>query len=245
MKNIIFIILLTIFSFANENKNDFSEEFESEFSAKTTEVFDPLSGYNRIMTTFNDKVYLNVLIPISNGYAYVLPENTRVGIDNFFNNLMFPVRFVNNILQLKFKNSVDELRLFLANTFLGFAGFVNFAEELNIRIQKEDFGQTLGFYGVGEGFHIVLPFLGPSNLRDIVGIGADSYVSVLSSTGKSDLQYKVPNHIIEEVSIKTFDVINSTSLNPNQYQTIKKDALDLYPFLRDIYTQSRQKQIEE
>lgn len=245
MKNIIFILLLTAFSFANDNKADFAEDFDSEFSNKETEVFDPLSGYNRFMTNFNDKVYLNVLIPVAKSYANNVNEEARIGIDNFFNNLMFPVRFTNNILQLKFKNSFDELRLFLANTLWGFIGFVNFAEELNIKIPKEDFGQTLGFYGVGEGFHIVLPLLGPSNLRDIAGMGGDSYVSVLSTTGNSDLQYKIPNNVIQDITIKSYNVINSTSLNPNQYETIKKDALDLYPFLRDIYTQARQKQIEE
>mgnify|MGYP000896897280 FL=1 len=245
MKNIIFILILTVLSFANDNKNDFAEDFDSEFSKEKIEIFDPLSGYNRLMTSFNDKVYLNVLIPISKSYANNVNENARIGIDNFFNNLMFPIRFTNNILQLKFINSLDELRLFLANTLWGFLGFVNFAEELNIKIPKEDFGQTLGFYGVGEGFHVVLPFLGPSNLRDIAGISADSYVSVLSTTGSSDLQYKILNNTIEEVAIKGYNVINSTSLNPDQYETIKKDALDLYPFLRDIYSQARQKQIEE
>ena len=245
MKNFIILILLVIFSYANETKDDFTDEFDNEFKAKSTEPFDPLSGYNRIMTNFNDKAYTYVLIPVAKSYGDAVPEKARIGIDNFFNNLMFPVRFANNLLQLKFQNSADELRLFLANTLWGFVGFANFADELEIKTPKEDFGQTLGFYGIGEGFHVVLPILGPSNLRDMVGMTGDSYVSVLSNTGSSDLQYKVPDTMVEQVAIRGTDVINSTSLNPNQYETIKKDALDLYPFLRDIYTQARKKQIEE
>lgn len=243
MKNFIIILLLVNFSFAN---NDLTEDFDSEFSTKKEEIFDPLSGYNRLMTTFNDKVFMNVLNPISKGYAYVVPQTARIGIDNFFENIMFPVRFTNNLLQLKFQNSGEELGRFLINTLWGLGGFMDPAtKELNMKAHKEDFGQTLGFYGVGEGFHVVIPFLGPSNLRDIAGLATDSYVSALSTMGDSDLKYKIPNNFEEQIGIKTFDVINSTSLRLGQYESLKKDALDLYPFLRDIYTQARKKQIEE
>ena len=249
MKSFIFIILLVIFSFANENNTDIDSlenEFDTEFSENKKEVFDPLSGYNRLMTSFNDKVFINILNPISEGYAYIVHENIRIGIDNFFENIMFPVRFSNNLLQLKFKNSGEELERFLVNTTWGILGFMDPAtKKLNVKAHKEDFGQTLGFYGVGDGFHVVLPLLGPSNLRDIVGITADSYVSPLSTSGDKFAQYKIPNTLTEQIGIKTFDVINSNSLKLGQYESLKKDALDLYPFLRDIYTQARKKQIEE
>ena len=94
-------------------------------------------------------------------------------------------------------------------------------------------------------FPLVLPFLGPSNLRDTFGLLPDSYISVLSTTGNSDLNYKIPNNVLQEVGIKTFDSINSTSLTLGEYESLRKDALDLYPFLRDIYSQARKKQIEE
>ena len=246
MKNLIFIILLVTFNFANENNNTTNNDFDSEFSTNKEEIFDPLSGYNRIMTTFNDKVFINILNPISKGYAYIIHENIRIGIDNFFENIMFPVRFTNNLLQLKFLNSADEVERFVVNTLWGVVGFMDPAtKELDIKAHKEDFGQTLGFYGVGEGFPIVLPFLGPSNLRDTVGLVADSYVNPLSTTGDSDLRYKIPNNMGQQIAIQTFDAVNSTSLKLGQYESLKKDALDLYPFLRDIYSQARKKQIEE
>lgn len=248
MKKYIILILLVIFSYANEDttNNNFENEFDSEFSAKKEEVFDPLSGYNRVMTTFNDKLFMNVLNPISKGYAYVTPEPIRIGINNFFENIMFPVRFTNNLLQLKFQNSAEELERFVVNTLWGLGGFLDPAtNELKINAHKEDFGQTLGFYGVGEGFPVVLPFLGPSNLRDMVGIAGDSYISPLTVTGNEDIKYKIPNNLEQQIGIQAFDVVNSTSLKLGQYESLKKDALDLYPFLRDIYSQARKKQIEE
>ena len=248
MKKYIILILLVIFSYANEDttNDNFENEFDSEFSTKKEEIFDPLSGYNRVMTTFNDKLFMNVLNPISKGYAYVTPESIRIGINNFFENIMFPVRFTNNLLQLKFQNSTEELERFLVNTLWGLGGFLDPAtNELKIKAHKEDFGQTLGFYGVGEGFPVVLPFLGPSNLRDMVGIVGDSYVSPLTVTGNEDIKYKIPNNLDQQIGIQTFDVVNSTSLKLGQYESLKKDALDLYPFLRDIYSQARKKQIEE
>jgi phospholipid-binding lipoprotein MlaA len=246
LKKIFFVLVFVVFNFSNANSDDFIEDFDSEFSNKSEKIFDPLSGYNRLMTTFNDKVFVNVVIPVAKGYAYVVPQTARTGIENFFENIGFPIRFTNNLLQLKFENASEELGRFLINTLWGLGGFMDLATtELNMKAHKEDFGQTLGFYGVGEGFHIVLPFFGPSNLRDTVGLVADGIASPVNSMGNNAVHYKIPNNTLETVSIKTFDVINNTSLNPNQYQTIKKDALDLYPFLRDIYTQSRKKKIEE
>ena len=246
MRKLIFTILLVTFSFSSENNKELENEFDSEFSQKQEEIFDPLSGYNRAMTTFNDYLFLNVLNPVAKGYAYVTPETIRIGINNFFENIMFPVRFTNNLLQLKFQNSSEELGRFVINSLWGLGGFLDSAtKELDMKPHKEDFGQTLAFYGVGDGFPIVLPFLGPSNLRDTVGLVADSYVSPLSTSGDAYAKYKIPNNVIEQISIASFNTINSVSLTPGEYESIRKDALDLYPFLRDIYSQARKKQIEE
>lgn len=247
MKNLIFVLFLTLSSFADETFDDFTNEFDNEFKRQETKVvFDPLSGYNRVMTNFNDKVYENVLNPVATGYSNTVNENVRIGISNFFNNLLFPVRFVNNLLQFKFENSAEELGRFLVNTLWGFAGILDPAkDDLGWVSHDEDFGQTLGYWGVGEGFHVVLPFLGPSNLRDMFGLVADGYVNPLTTTASNEVSYKIPNNTYEQLGIKTVDVVNGTSLRLGQYEAIKKDALDLYPFLRDIYTQSRNKQIEE
>lgn len=228
-----------------EFNDDFGDDFDGGY-AKIEEVFDPLSGYNRIMTSFNDKVFIYALNPTAKGYAYILPKTVRSGVSNFFDNLMFPLRFTNNILQFKFQNSVEELGRFLINSTFGLAGFMDPAKtELGWVQHNEDFGQTLGFYGVGEGFHVVLPFLGPSNLRDMVGLVADSYTSALSFTGASDIKYKIPDTQTQSLAITATDTINSTSLRLGLYESLKKDAFDLYPYFRDLYNQRRNTLIKE
>jgi phospholipid-binding lipoprotein MlaA len=223
-----------------------TNDFSDEFSEQKVEVFDPLSGYNRVMTSFNDKAYVYFLNPVAEGYATVVPEVARIGVSNFFDNILFPIRFVNNLLQFKFKNSVEELGRFLMNSTFGILGLMDPAtEQLGWEKHNEDFGQTLGFYGVGSGFHIVLPLLGPSNLRDSVALVADGYVSPINYFGNSDLNYKIPNNDEQTIYIATGKVINRTSLTLGQYESLKKDALDLYPFLRDIYEQKREKEIKE
>lgn len=249
LKKIILILLFTFISFSfigcADKTNNISDPVNEESTTKS-EVFDPLSGYNEVMTQFNDKFYLYVLSPTARGYAYIVPEAARTGIDNFFTNLLFPIRFVNNLLQFKFQNSSEELGRFLVNTIFGLGGFMDPAtKELNMKIHPEDFGQTLGFYGMGEGFPVVLPFIGQSNLRDMVGLTADSAVSPLSTTASNTLEYKIPDDTIQSVAIGIFYGINNISLKANEYENLTKDVPNLYPFLRDIYSKTRQQQIKE
>ncbi|AXK49025.1 ABC transporter [Aliarcobacter trophiarum LMG 25534] len=244
MKNIIFIMLFSAFSFANEG--NFPEDIESEFKPTNSVVFDPLSGYNRVMTSFNDGFITYVLSPTAKGYAYVVPEVARTGINNFFINLFFPVRFVNNLLQLKFERAGKEMGRFLVNTIWGFGGFMDQATNtLGMERYKEDFGQTLGYWGVGEGFHVVLPFLGPSNLRDIVGITGDLILAPTSQLAHNVLPYKIPQNDLQAIGMDTLYIVNDYSFHPDMYEIVKKDAIDLYPYLRDAYNQKREKEIEE
>ncbi|RBQ29180.1 MlaA family lipoprotein [Aliarcobacter vitoriensis] len=247
MKKLILIMFFTLLSFANEPiNNDFPEEFDSEFSSKTEDIFDPLSGYNRTMTSFNDGFYSYVLTPVSKGYAYVVPKPARTGINNFFTNLMFPVRFINNLLQFKFQNASEEMGRFFINTIWGIGGFMDPATDvIGMKIHREDFGQTLGYWGIGDGFPVVLPFIGPSNLRDMVGLTGDFIVAPTSQLGHNTLDYKIPQNTLQELGIDTVYKVNEYSFNPNFYEIIKKDALDLYPYLRDVYKQKRTKEIEE
>jgi len=245
LKNIIFSVFL-LFNIAMAADNIASNDFSDEFNDEKLEVFDPLSGYNRVMTSFNDKVYIYVFDPVTRGYTAVMPEVARTGVSNFLDNLLFPIRFVNNLLQFKFENSAEELGRFLINSTFGLLGFMDPASEhLGWEAHDEDFGQTLGFYGVGSGFHIVLPILGPSNLRDSLGLVADGYVSPLNNFGDSDLKYKIPNNGEETIYISTSKNINKNSFHLGRYQDLKKDALDLYPFLRNIYEQKRKNEIKE
>ena len=128
-------------------------------------VADPLYYFNYAMYSFNDFLYFYALKPIAQGYKFIAPTPLRNGVNNFFHNLLFPVRFVNNILQGKLLEASDEIGIFLANSTLGILGFNQFAQKnLNMETSNEDLGQTLGSLSIGDGFYLVLPILGPSTL---------------------------------------------------------------------------------
>jgi len=222
-----------------------SSELEHEFSTSKEEtLFDPLSGYNEVMTSFNDGVYEYVLKPISQSYAYVMPKPARESIDNAFDNLLFPIRFINNLLQLKVQNSFEELGRFVINSTLGIAGFIDVASsEFGLKKHDEDFGQTLGFYGLGSGFHVVLPLLGPSNIRDIVGIVGDTWANPLSYIESRNANLLDSSE--EEFILKGIKGVNFTSLHVEEYDALKKDAIELYPFIRNFYESRRTKLISE
>jgi len=225
-----------------------TEEFEEEFSEQeSNDTIDPLSGYNRAMTSFNDKLMTYLFIPISEAYAYILPQPLRLGVSNAIDNIQFPIRFANNLLQGKFQNSSDELERFIINSTVGVAGLMDVAANhmtTPIPAHDEDFGQTLGHYGVGPGFHIVLPFFGPSNVRDLVGLTADAYLSPLVNI-KGREKYSIPDNLDQSIGIAAVQLINKTSLHLGEYENLKEDAIDLYTFFRDTYEQKRISDIAE
>jgi phospholipid-binding lipoprotein MlaA len=198
------------------------------------------------MTNFNDVIITYALNPVSKAYAAVIPNPIRVSISNFITNINFPIRFANNILQGKWQNSKDELERFLTNSTVGLGGLFDVASnELHIPLHKEDFGQTLGHYGVGPGYHVVLPFFGPSNVRDSISLfTADAYLSPLVHF-KGLSNYRIPNNLLQSAGIVTFHFVNKDSLEIGKYESLKKDAIDLYPFLRDIYESKRESDIKE
>jgi phospholipid-binding lipoprotein MlaA len=227
----------------SKNKQEVFSDFDNEFE-ESDAVFDPLNGYNRMMTNFNDSFYINILQPVSKTYADIVHEDIRTGVSNVYDNLLFPIRFINNVLQLKFVNASEELGRFVINSTFGLLGIMDVAQKFELKAHKEDFGQTLGFYGVGSGFHIVIPFLGPSNLRDVFGIGADSYANPLSTLVAYE-PYQIPDNTLQELGYRSYNLINENSFHPEDYEILKRNAVDLYPFLRDIYEQRRKKLIEE
>lgn len=218
----------------NDLGNDF---FDKEFEEQQVRVADPISFWNRGMFHFNDKLYFWVLKPLARGYKAVTPHFFRKGIKNFFYNLFTPIRFVNCILQGKGNAASSEFIRFVLNTTVGVLGFGNPADrypELNIA-DGEDLGQTFGKYGIGNGFYIVWPVLGPSTFRDSVGLAGDFFLNPLS--------YVDP--LEAELAIKGFEIVNRTSFHIGKYEALKESAIDPYVALRNSYLQYREKKIRE
>lgn len=198
-------------------------------------VHDPIEPVNRAVFWFNDKLYFYLFKPVARGLRFV-PERVRVSADNFFDNLSAPVRFANNVLQLQFDDASNELARFIFNSTFGVAGLFDIAKEKGgIPRRDEDFGQTLGRYGVGSGFYLVLPVFGPSNPRDAVGRVGDYFLSPLTyalDTG-------------ERIAVRAAESENDLSLDKDTYEGIKRDALDPYLFIRNAYAQRREAAIKE
>ncbi len=198
---------------------------------------DPLEPFNRAMFQFNDKLYFWVLKPVAQGYSKVVPERGRVSVKNFFSNLKFPIRFINCLFQADFKGAAAELGRFTVNTVWGVGGLLDPSsnQDLNIPKRDADFGQTLGVYGVGQGFYIVWPIVGPSSLRDSVDIAGDYFLYPVN--------YISPWYAV--LGVRAYEEVNATSLRIGDYESLKEAAIDPYVSLRDAYTQYRQKKVEE
>lgn len=210
----------------NGDDDDFTQVEEKDKIV----ISDPLEKLNRGVFWFNDKFYFYLLKPVAKGYRAVVPEKARVSVSNFFSNLAAPIRIVNSALQLKGEDATNETVRFLVNTTIGVGGLFDVAKnDFKIQPIKEDFGQTLGHYGVGYGFYIVLPFWGPSTIRDSVGLLVDSTMDPIARNTDTE----------GYVGAKFVDVMNEVSLDKDTYEAIKKDSLDPYLFIRNAYIQNR------
>ena len=146
---------------------------DSDITYLSDEISDPWEGFNRSMYRFNYRFDKYVFLPVVNGYKFITPDFLEQGIHNFFLNLEDITTFFNSILQLNATKTVQTTGRFLVNTTVGLLGFIDVASKLDMPKHDEDFGQTLGHWGVGNGPFLVLPVLGPSNVRDSVGLGVD------------------------------------------------------------------------
>ena len=199
---------------------------------------DPLEGMNRAIFNFNEGLQDNFLRPIVETYNETVPPNGRRAMKNVFNNLSEPVTFVNDLLQFEFHRAVNTFLRMMINTIFGAAGIMDLAQQMGIEDHSEDFGQTLGTWGIGEGFYLVLPILGPSSPRDAVGkLVVDSYFDPLSTylenidEGEIDLALDIVDGLLEYA-----DVIE-------ELDQIKKTSVDYYAAIRSLYRQKRKAEI--
>ena len=190
---------------------------------------DPWEKWNRKVFNFNDDLDKAVLKPVATAYSNIVPQPVRRGVGNFFGNFADAWSAINNILQGKFTAASEDATRVGANTLFGLFGILDVASEMGLEHHYEDFGQTLGRYGVGAGAYVMLPILGPSTVRDTAALPLDRLASppaFFSGTGT-------------QLGLTSLQIVNTRSGLLGATRVIDDIALDRYTFVRDAYLQRR------
>ncbi len=195
---------------------------------------DPFEPFNRSMTRFNDGLDDAVLKPVATAYRDAVPSPVRTGVHNFFGNLRDAWSAVNALLQARPREAVENFMRFNVNTFLGLGGLLDIATEMGIERTTLDFGHTLGRWGVPAGPYVVLPFFGPSSVRDATGLLADR---------QGDLVVQGVDHVPTRNTLYGLRVVDTRAGLLRAGELLEEAALDKYSFTRDAYLQRRQSQI--
>ncbi|MFM9425079.1 phospholipid-binding lipoprotein MlaA [Variovorax sp. GrIS 2.14] len=202
-------------------------------SGQAPNPIDPLEPFNRSVFRFNEGVDRAVLRPVATVYRDTLPLMVRTGVSNFFGNLGDVWSLANNVMQLKLQNSAETFMRLNVNTIFGLGGLLDIASEAGIERHREDFGQTLGRWGVPTGPYVVLPLLGPSTVRDTAALPVDHYGDVLS----------VVHDIGARNSLYALRVVDERATFLRAGQMLDEIALDKYSFTRDAFMQHRRSEV--
>ena len=194
---------------------------------------DPFESYNRSMTNFNEQVDALVLKPVAVAYKDVTPAPVRTGVSNFFANLSDVWSFFNNVLQLRGEAAASTFMRVNVNTFMGLGGLLDIASEMGIDRYKQDFGLTLGHWGVGTGPYLVLPILGPSTVRDTLALPVDVKGNVVG--------YVDP--VSARNSLYALRAVDTRANLLRASSVLDSAALDKYSFTRDVFLQVRSQQL--
>lgn len=199
-------------------------------------AWDPLEPVNRAVYTFNDRFDRYLGRPVARGYRAVVPRPVRTGVSNFFANLWEPAVMVNNLLQGKVADAGSDLARFLTNSTLGVFGLFDVATGMGLERHNEDLGQTFGVWGFGEGFYLVLPFFGPSNVRDGIGL-------------YGDMQLYLPAQLNDEStrwSVYVLDFVDTRARLLDAGDILEQAAgQDPYVFIREAFLQRRRALIRD
>lgn len=188
---------------------------------------DPLEPANRVMWNINQKVDNYVLRPVARGYVRYTPQLVRTGVSNFFGNLFYPTVIVSDVLQAKFSQGAMDTGRFLINSTVGVLGILDVATPMGLPRHNEDLGQTFGYWGIGQGWYLIMPIAGPTTNRDLTGSLIASYLSPLSYV---DSDIRVPLTVLYAVDIR------ATLLRVDR---VIEAAFDPYTFVRGAYLQRR------
>jgi len=223
-----------------------ADDGDTEYADSDTDADgnDPFESVNRKIFWFNDKIDINVLEPVAHVYEDNVPRPIQTGIGNFFENLKYPKYLVSDIVQLKFTQALEHTGRFLVNTTVGIAGLMDVAEDMGLEKHREDFGTALGYHGVGEGPYIVLPLVGPSNVRDTVGFVVDTFLDPFNFLDPrfgwpySGVRSGVSDPVtIGGVTVRTID--DRAGLI-EAVDSARESAVDYYLFIESAYHQHRE-----
>lgn len=205
----------------------------------TTTNKDPLEGINRGVYKFNDVTDRALIKPVATAYKTVTPSPIRKGFSNFFSNLGTLTTVFNDLLQLKFAHAFTDAGRFVINSTFGLAGFIDVASMDNIEKRNEDFGQTLGHWGVGNGAYLVLPFVGPSTLRDATGLAVDTATTDPITYTHNIGEIRLHNQLRgAQLLDKRTQLLDATDIVDNA-------SIDPYAFMRDAYLQRRASLVQD
>ena len=193
-------------------------------------VNDPFERYNRTMYSINDTLDRAIIKPAAQGYDAVLPDPIQMGVSNFFSNLNEITVILNDLLQLKFGQAFDDTGRFLLNSTVGMAGIFDVAGHAGHEANDEDFGQTLGVWGVEPGAYVVLPFFGPRTVRDSFGLVADIYTDPVTYVDDAGARN----------ALTALNVVDTRANLLGVKKVLDEAALDEYSYVRDAYLQRRQ-----
>lgn len=223
-----FWLSLVFLFFVNPVWADESEPAGEVPSVSTVQAHnpDPWEGFNRAMYRFNDTLDRFVLRPAAVGYKKVMPQPARTGVTNFFSNLRMPIVMLNDLLQGKVKQAGKDTTRFVVNSTIGIAGLVDVARRMSLQANDEDFGQTLGKWGMRSGPYLVIPFVGPSSFRDALGLGVDSLTNPRNYVFDAEVNW----------GLWVVDGVNSRASLLDVEEIVQGDK---YLFIRDLYLQRR------
>ena len=195
---------------------------------------DPLEPMNRAIFGFNEIVDDNILEPVAETYKYITPDPVETGVSNFFSNVGEVSTIANDVFQFKFKQAGYDFLRFSINTTVGVLGIFDVASSMGLEKNKEDFGQTLGYWGIPQGPYLVLPFFGSSTFRDAPGLYADRQISPVEQL-----------HNKEELAVDTLSIVNTRARLLRATKILDTAAKDKYIFIRESYLQKRESMVND
>ena len=242
---IIFVFFFSPIASNAQNDDDFVDFFDDDVFLNNNDLGeskinnDPFQNINRKIFKFNDYLDENLLLPIALSYRNYTPKIIRVSLRNFLKNIKLPFSFINSVLQGKIENSTAISSTFIINSTIGILGVVDIAGNKYIKYNVEDFGQTLDYYKLRQGPYIVLPFFGPSNIRDFTGLIIEKLISPfdinkLQIAGKSDI---ISDNVT--LGINSISLVDKRESLIDIIGDIKVDSFDFYSTIRSSYIQNR------